>query len=94
MARVHRSAALEAMDLIEEAEESYYQSAELLGELGEDQLKASVMRSISELQLREGRHLEAVASMQAGLDNLEKPRLQQRLIRKLLDTPFKFMNRS
>lgn len=94
MALGNQGAALAALGRNEEAEAAYVQAAELLGELGEDQLKASVMRSLSELQLKSGRALEAVASMQAGLDGLEKPRFQQKLIRKLLDMPFNFMNRS
>jgi tetratricopeptide (TPR) repeat protein len=76
------------------AEEAYLQSAELLGELGEMELRASVMRFLSEMQLRSGRQLEAVASMHAGLDGLSRPSLKQRLVKKLLESPFQFLNRS
>jgi tetratricopeptide (TPR) repeat protein len=94
MAYGNEAAALEALDQIEEAEGKYQLSADLLGEIGEDDLKASVMRSLSELQLRAGRHLEAVASMHAGLDNLKRPKPKQRLVKKILEMPFKFLNRS
>jgi tetratricopeptide (TPR) repeat protein len=89
----NEAAALQALGKPEEAETLYRQSADLLAETGEDELRASVLRSISELQLKQGRHLEAVASMHAGLEGLEKPKPRQRLVRKLLEMPFKFLNR-
>jgi tetratricopeptide (TPR) repeat protein len=93
MAYGNQAAALEALGQLEAAESAYQQSADLLAEVGEDQLRASVMRSVSELQLRQGRHLEAVASMQTGLGGLKRPKTKQRLIRRLLDMPFKLLNR-
>lgn len=93
MALGNQAAALAALQKTSEAEEAYHQSAELLKNLGEDEMRASVMRAISELQLRSGRHLEAVASMQTGLDGIKKPKLQQRMLRRLLKMPFKLMNR-
>ncbi len=94
MAYGNQAAALEALGQLAAAEAAYQQSADLLAEAGEDQLRASVMRSVSELQLRQGRHLEAVASMQTGLGGLKKPKPKQRLIRRLLDMPFRLLNRS
>ncbi len=93
MAYGNQAAALEALGQLEAAEAAYQQSADLLAEVGEDQLRASVMRSVSELQLRQGRHLEAVAAMQTGLGGLKRPKPKQRLIRRLLDMPFKLLNR-
>ena len=89
----NEAAALQALKKFEAAESLYRESADLLAETGEDELRASVLRSISELQLKQGRHLEAVASMHAGLDGLEKPKPRQRLVRRLLEMPFKFLNR-
>ena len=90
----NEAAARDALGQVEEAERMYRESADILGQIGEDDLQAAVLRSISELQLRSGRHFEAVASMQAGLDGLDRPSAKQRLIRKLLDMPYKFLNRS
>ena len=89
----NEAAALQTLGKIEEAEALYRESADLLAETGDDELRASVFRSISELQLKQGRHLEAVASMHTGLDGLEKPKPRQRLVRRLLEMPFKFLNR-
>lgn len=93
MALGNAAAALEALERLEESLELYNQCADLLKEIGETQVRADVMQSISGLQLRLGRRLQAIATMQAGLDGLEKPSLKQRVARKLLETPFKLMNR-
>ncbi len=89
----NRAAALEALGRKEEALADYAQSAELLKQIGENDLRLHVMQALSALQLRSGRQLQAVATMQAGLNSLERPSPRQRLLKKLLDLPFKIMNR-
>ena len=91
MALGNQAAALEALKQTEEAEKLYWQAAEILGTLGEDELRLSVMQSISALQLRTGRQLQAVATMQSGVENLGKPTLKQRLLKRLLNIPIKMM---
>jgi tetratricopeptide (TPR) repeat protein len=93
MALGNQAAAQEALGRLEEAETNYVRSADLLKELGEDELRAQVMKSISGVQMRSGRQLEALASMQAGVSGLKKPTLAQRWLKKLLDLPSKFLNR-
>ena len=87
----NQAAALEALKRLEEAEQAYWQSAEILKALGETDLRLSVMQSISALQLRTGRQLQAVATMQAGVENLEKLTPKQRLLKRLLNIPMKMM---
>ncbi len=70
MALGNRGAALEALDRLEEASEMYQQSADVLAQAGEDRLRADVMKSLSALQLRMGRQLQALATLQAGLDGV------------------------
>lgn len=88
----NHATALEANGHLEEALEMYRQSAELLKQAGETQMRASVMQSISALQLKTGRQLEALATMQAGLDGVEKPTPKQRALKKLLQMPYKMLN--
>lgn len=85
------AAALEAVGRVEEALEIYQQSAEVLDQAGEDQLRSKSLQSLSALQIRSGRQMQALASMQAGLEGLKKPSLQQRLLKKLLDVPAKMI---
>ena len=61
-------AALEAVKRSDEAAGAYQRSAELLGQVGEDDMRAQVLKSLSALQLRIGDQMEAVATMQASLE--------------------------
>ncbi len=90
----NRAAALEALGRIEEAIKAYEESSELLKLTGEKEMRASVMQSLSALQLRSGKQLEALATMQAGIDGIKHPNLKQRMLKKLLQMPFKLMSRS
>lgn len=94
MAFGNKAAVLADLGQVEEAEALYWQSVQLLDEIGESRLRSSVMQSISKLQLRSGRHIEAVTSMKAGLDQVEKPNFTQRMLKKLIDIPFNWFNRS
>lgn len=94
MALGNLGAALEALNRTEEAVDAYMQSADLLRHAGETELRVHVMRSLSALQLRTGRQIEALGTMQAGLEGVDKPTPKQRLLKRLLNIPFKLMNRS
>jgi tetratricopeptide (TPR) repeat protein len=94
MALGNIGSALEATNRLEEAADAYRQSAEILQQAGETDLRAYVMKSLSALQLRTGHHLEALATMQSGLEGVEKPKPQQRLLQRLLKTPFNILGRS
>jgi len=94
MALGNLGAALEALNRRGEALEVYWQSSELLKQAGEFELRANVMQSISSLQLRTGQQLQALATMQAGLDGITRPNPQQRILKKLLQVPFKFLNKA
>ncbi|MBN2148496.1 MAG: hypothetical protein JW726_14000 [Anaerolineales bacterium] len=87
-------AALEGVNCLPEALEAYQQSAELLQQVGEKELRAHVMQSLSALQLRMGKPLEAYGSMYAGVHGMEKPKLRQKLLKTLMEIPFKLFNRS
>lgn len=93
MALGNKAAALADLGQREEAEKLYWESARLLNEVGETALRASVLQAISRLQMRSGRVMEAVASMQSGLDQVEKPSWSQRMLKKLLQVPLKMLNK-
>jgi tetratricopeptide (TPR) repeat protein len=88
----NRAAAMAALGQREDAESTYWASAKILAEIGEKDLRATVLQSISRLQMRNGRYLEAVASMESGLEQVDKPSLRQRFLKKLLRVPSKMMN--
>ena len=93
MALGNRAAALEAMQRYDPASLDYEQSAKILKEIGENDLRLDVMKSLSALQLRTGRSLEALATMQSGVDAIEKPKVKHRILMNILKWPFRFIGR-
>ncbi len=91
MAIGNRAAALDTLNRLEEAEAGYRRSAELLDELDECEMRAHVLQAISALQMRAGRQLEALANMKAGMGDIRKPTMRQRMLKKLLDFPNKIL---
>lgn len=89
----NQAAALEACGSLEEAADLYQQSADILKQAGEDQLRANAMQSLSALQLRTGRQLEALASMSAGLEDIKHPNPKQSVLKRLLRIPFRMIDR-
>ncbi len=91
MALGNQAAALEGLKQLDNAILLYGQSAELLKQLGESELRAYVLQAISSIQLRRGQYLEAYGSMGAGVMGLDKPNLKQKLLKSLMQLPFKFI---
>lgn len=93
MALANQAAALESLKRYPEALERYEQSSELLKRIGENDLRAYVLKSISAVQLRQGKQLEAIASMQASLDNKPNPGVKDRFMKRLISQVFKLLSR-
>jgi tetratricopeptide (TPR) repeat protein len=91
MAVGNRAAALEKLKRDDEAITAYEESAELFNQVGEFELRAYVFQSISSMQMRRGRYLEAYAIMRVGILGVKEPNLTQRLLKTLMDVPFKFL---
>ncbi len=93
MALANKAAALDALKKYPEALELYEQSSDLLKQIGESELRAYVLKSISSVQLRQGKQLEAIASMQASLDNNPNPGVKDRFVKRLIQQVFKLLSR-
>ncbi len=93
MAIGNQAAALEALNQLDEAAAAYERCAELLKQISEYETRVSVMQSLSAIQLRQGRQLEALATMKAGLNGIKRPSPKQSVLKKLLQLPFKYLNR-
>lgn len=93
MALGNEAAALEATRQSKAAIEKYEQCAALLKQIGDLETRTLVMKNISQIQLRQGRQLEAMATMDAALNNRKKLNLIERLLKWLLKIPFKMLNR-
>lgn len=90
----NQAAALEALDQFDEAVTLYQQAADLLKQVGDDELRLRTMQAVSALQLRTGRQLEALGSMQAGLEDVKHLSPKQRLLKRLLNIPLDMVNKS
>lgn len=84
MALANQASALEALKRKKEAVELYELSANVLAEAGETNLRADVMRSISAIQVGQGKFIDAVMTMQDGVIEVKEPTLKQRVMKKLL----------
>ena len=93
IAVANQAAALEGCGRLKEALEAYTRSAQLLRQAGETDMRASVLKNISSLQIRTGNQLQALASMDAALDQQKHLSLRERMLKKLLRVPLDMFNR-
>ena len=88
MALGNQAVALENLGKFSRAVEKYEESARLLKQTGDLDNRAIVLQSLSELQMKMGHQLDAMATMRIALLNKKKPSLLERLLQKLLKIPF------
>jgi tetratricopeptide (TPR) repeat protein len=84
MALGNEATALNGLGRLDDAAQNYRLAAEALEKAGEDQLRASVMQALAGIQLRKGKIMEALLSMQLGLSGVKHPTLKQKILRGLL----------
>jgi len=89
----NQAAALEALNRLDEALVLYRQSSDLLQQTGDQEYRAYVLKSISALQIRTGRQLEGLASMEAALENKKQLSLKERILKKIIHVPFQMLKR-
>jgi tetratricopeptide (TPR) repeat protein len=87
----NQAAALQALNRNEEALTKYRECADLLKQTDEQDYRAHVLKSISVLQVKTGHQFEALASMNAALENKKKLSIQEKFIKKLIRIPFDMM---
>jgi len=80
----NEASALDALGRLDEAATKYQHSADLLNKAGEDQMRAHVLESLSALQIKQGKTMDAVYTMQSGAAGVKKPTFKQRLTKSLL----------
>jgi tetratricopeptide (TPR) repeat protein len=84
MAIANTAAALEALGRREEALSLYEQVLDIFRDLGEKEMRASILRRVSDLQLKTRRGYQAIASMEAALDQKEKPLIKDSVFKRVL----------
>lgn len=89
----NRANALEGNQQYEPAAEAYVQAIDLFTELGEKENRAACWKALSGLQIKQDNKLQALASMQAGLNLSPKLSAREKTLKGLIDKAFKLMNR-
>ena len=87
----NQGTALKELKDREPAVGKFRQAAEIFQELGQMDNYLQVMQSISSLELGSGNPLGAAAAMRAGLENVEKLTIRQRVLKTLLKIPGKIV---
>lgn len=93
MAYGNLASALEACGRYDEAQEAYLNSADILEKCGKTELRLHALKALSQLQLKQGKQLQALATFQSALEDAPRLSLQQRLLKKLLEIPSKLLPR-
>jgi tetratricopeptide (TPR) repeat protein len=93
MAVGNLAAALEAVGDLDLAEETYQEAIGQLRDLKENEILAETLQALSQLQLKRGKAIDAVSSMQSGLESRPKRGLKERIFQGLLKLPFRLTGR-
>lgn len=93
MAYGNLASALEANTELESAERALEDAIRIFKKIGDKEHLMHSVRALSQLQLRRGRPLEAVTTMQGGLDQQSKLNVKNRLLRSILSIPSRLLGR-
>lgn len=87
----NQASAMEELGQLEQALELYKKSSDLFEKCDNQEMRGYVLRSMSALYIRMGKQFNALASMNAALNSTKKLTLKERLLRKLLNLPFRML---
>jgi tetratricopeptide (TPR) repeat protein len=93
MALANQASALEELGKLQEALEHFQLASSLLKQSGDKEMRASVLKNISTLQIRTGNQLQALASMDAALENQPRLSAREKMLQKLLRIPLDMLKR-
>lgn len=93
MAFGNLASALEATGDLQAAEQPLQRAIQLFQETGDKENLMHTAKALSQLQLKLGKPLEAVSSMQGGLTGQSKLSLKNRVLRSILSIPSRILGR-
>lgn len=83
--------ALEGLGRLAEAESAYQRAVALFSEAGSSEERAHTYKALSRLRMRQGQPLDAVSTMQLGLQDSQSRSVSERLLGWLLQLPSRFL---
>lgn len=87
----NQAAALEGLKQGDQALALYRQSADLLKQIGEQDMRAYILKNISMIQFRRRKYIEALAFMRMALEAQKRLSLRERILKWLLGVVFNLM---
>ncbi len=87
----NQASALQELGQLEQALKLFRQSSDLFEQCNDQEMRSYVLRSISALYVRMGKQFNALASMSEALSSTKKLTLKERLLKKLLNLPFRLI---
>lgn len=84
MALANTASALELLHRNEEALDLYQRALDLFKEVGEKEMRTSILRRVADLQLKSRRELQAMASMEAVYDQEGKSSIKDSFFRTII----------
>lgn len=85
------AAAHDGAGRLDRAAELYQQAIDLFRAIGEKENRAACLKALSAVQIKQGRQFQALASMQAGLNNAPELSMRERALKGLLDKAMKMI---
>jgi tetratricopeptide (TPR) repeat protein len=85
------ASAREANGRVEEAERAYADAADRFERLGDAEARGDTLKALSQMQLKRGRPIDALSSMQQGLEGDRQLTLRERFLRWLARIPLRLM---
>jgi tetratricopeptide (TPR) repeat protein len=76
---------------VDQAAELYVQAIDLFGQLGERDTRAACFKKLSNLQVKQGNKLQALASMRSGLNLSTELTAQEKVLKEAVDKATKLM---
>ncbi len=83
----NRAAVYEAEGLLEEAVETYKQSAQMLETVGESEMAMYVWQAVSRLRLKQKQYIAAIGAYEEGVDNMPDKSFKKKVLSRLLRAP-------
>jgi tetratricopeptide (TPR) repeat protein len=83
----NRAAVLEDEDLLDEAVETYKQSATMLEEIGEGEMAMYVWQAVSRLRMEQKQYIAAIGAYEEGIENMPEGSFKRKILQKLMKLP-------
>lgn len=83
----NRAAVYEAEGQLEQAVDTYKESATLLEEIGENEMAMYVWQAVSRLRTKQGQYIAAIGAYEEGIQNMPEGSLKRKVLQKIMKLP-------